>query len=159
MLTHQGYAYALELLFQALHAILGPCWFEGTTFRSTALAIPLVRRAAEAYVDGSLLRPRLYRDEKGRVYGRLTKHAFWMLSTEAMHVWPIIIAERGLTVSKHRGCVYWDLDGRLPPRIDRLTDVRLRGAPFPADGWLLPEGQGIREAVPSLRPPPPRRLT
>jgi hypothetical protein len=140
MLLRPEHARPLELVFQAINVTLGPCRFEGTTFRSRALAIPLVRRAAEAYVGGSLLRPRLYRDEKGRVYGRLTKHAFWMLSTEAMRVWPIIVAERGLTVSKHRGWIYWDLDGRLPPRIDHLTDVRLPGAPFPVDGWLLPQG-------------------
>jgi hypothetical protein len=74
------HARSLELVFQAINVTVGPCRFEGTTFRSRALAIPLVRRAAEVLVRGSLLRPKLYRDEKGLLYGRLTKHAFWMFS-------------------------------------------------------------------------------
>jgi hypothetical protein len=133
------HARSLELVFQAINVTVGPCRFEGTTFRSRALTIPLVRRAAEVLVGGSLLRPKLYRDEKGRLYGRLTKHAFWMLSTEAMHVWPFIVAERGLSIRTHRSWVYWDLDGGLPPRLDHLTDVCLWSDPFPIDGWRLPD--------------------
>jgi hypothetical protein len=133
------HAHPLELVFQAINIALGPCRFEGTTFRSRALTIPLVRRAAEAYVGGSLVRPKLYRDESGRLHGRLTKHAFSMLSTEAMHVWPLIVAERGLTVRIHQSWVYWDLGGGLPPRLDHLIDARLPPNAFPVDGWLLPD--------------------
>ena len=114
MLTLE-HAHPLELVFQAINVTRGPCRLEGTTFRSRALAIPLVRRAAEAYVGGSLLRPKLYRDERGRLYGRLTKHAFWMLSTEAMHAWPVIVEERGLTVRRHESWVYWDINGGCRP--------------------------------------------
>jgi hypothetical protein len=39
--TYQGTAYALELLFQALHATLGPCRFEGTTFRLPSSLVPV----------------------------------------------------------------------------------------------------------------------
>jgi hypothetical protein len=138
MLTPE-HAHPLELVFQAINVTLGPCRFEGTTFRSRALAIPLVRRATQAYVGGSLLHPRLYRDESGHLYGRLAKHAFWMLSTEAMHVWPFIVAERGLTVRIHRSWVYWDTGQGLPPRIDGLTELKLPSSPFPVDGWLLPD--------------------
>jgi hypothetical protein len=138
MLLRPEHARPLELVFQAINVTLGPCRFEGTTFRSRALAIPLVRRAAEAYVGGSLLRPKLYRDESDRLYGRLTKHAFWMLSTEAMHVWPVIVEERGLTVRRHENWVYWDLGGGLPPRLDHMIDTRLSHRAFPVDGWLLP---------------------
>jgi hypothetical protein len=133
------HARSLELVFQAINVTVGPCRFEGTTFRSRALAIPLVRRAAEVLVRGSLLRPKLYRDEKGLLYGRLTKHAFWMFSTGSMHVWPFIVAEHGLTIRTYRGWVYWDLGRGLPPRLDRLTDVRLWSDPFPVDDWLLPQ--------------------
>lgn len=139
MMLGLEHALALELVFQAINATLGTCRFEGTTFRTRALAIPIVRRAAEAYVGGSLLRPKLYRDERGRLYGRLTKQAFWMLSREAMHAWPSIVEERGLTVRMYRDWVYWDLDGELPPHLDRLTDIRLWSDPFPVDGWRLPD--------------------
>jgi len=138
MILTPEHAHPLELRFQAINITLAPGRFEGTTFRSRALTIPLVRRAAEAYVGGTLLRPKLYRDESGRLYGRLSKHAFWMFSTGAMQVWPFIVAERGLTIRTYRGWVYWDLDGGLPPRLDHLTDVRLWSNPFPVDGWLLP---------------------
>jgi hypothetical protein len=61
-----------------------------------------------------------------------------MLSTEAMHVWPFIVAGHGLAVRIHRSWVYWDTGQGLPPRIDHLTDLRLPSSPFPVDGWLLP---------------------
>jgi hypothetical protein len=142
------HARLLELIFQSINVTLGPCRFEGTIFRTRALAIPLVRRAAEAYVGDALLRPKLYRDERGRLYGLLAKHPFWMLSTEAMPVWPIALAERGLAIHTHRGWVYWDLEGRLPPRLDRLTDIRLWSDPFPVDGWLLSLGARDQNGCP-----------
>ncbi|GEO18461.1 hypothetical protein [Microvirga aerophila] len=154
MMLRPEHAPALELVFQAVNATVGPCRFEGTTFRSVALAIPLVRRAAEVLVGGSLLRPRLYRDSTGHLHGRLTKHAFWMLSTEAMHVWRFFVVERGLTVRRHWDWVYWDTGHGLPPRIDHLTDVRLPIDPFPVAGWRLPKEARDQRGCPIVPPPP-----
>lgn len=154
MMLGPDHAPALELLLRAINATVGPCRFEGTTFRSVALAIPLVRRAAENLGGGSLLRPRLYRDGTGRLRGRLTKHAFWMLSTEAMHVWPFIVAERGLTVLTHWSWVYWNTERGLPPRIDHLTDVRLPIDPFPVAGWRLPKEARDQRGRPIVPPRP-----
>jgi hypothetical protein len=139
MLTHQGYTYALELLFQALHAALGPCRFEGTTFRRVGLAVPLVRRAATALVGEPLVGPRLTYDERGRAYGWLTERAFWMLSSVVMHhAWPVVAAQRGLVVRRHHSWIYWDTGQGLPPRIDHLTTFRLPSSLVPLDDGVLP---------------------
>jgi hypothetical protein len=131
---------ALKLLLQAIHASLGPCRFEGTTFRSVALAIPIIRRAAEACAGGSLLNPRIRRDGKGRLHGQLTREAHWMFSTESMHLWPRLLGGHGYVVRRHHSWVYWDRGEGLPPRIDHVTKVRLPPGRFPVDDWLLPEG-------------------
>jgi hypothetical protein len=132
---------------------VGPRRVEGTTFCSKALAIPLVRRAAEVLVCGSLLRPELYRDDRDHLYGRPTKHAFWMLSTEARHAWPFVVRERGLTVRTHWSWVCWGLDGGLPPRLGYLTDVRSLCSPCPVDHWLLPAGACTEPKKPMLSLP------
>ena len=66
------YAYTLELLFRALHVTIGRCRFEGTTFRSVGLAVPVVRRA-EALVGDPLVGAKLTHYERGRPYGWLTR--------------------------------------------------------------------------------------
>jgi hypothetical protein len=130
----------LKLLLQAIHASLGPCRFEGTTFRSVALAIPIVRRAAEACAGGSFLNSRVRRDGSGRLLGQLTREAHWMFSTESMHLWPCLLRGRGYVVRRHHSWVYWDRGEGLPPRIDHVTKVRLPPGRFPVDDWLLPDG-------------------
>ena len=137
MLTHQGYAYTLELLFQALNATLGPCRFEGTTFRRVGLAVPLVRRAATALVGEPLVGPKRTWDERGRAYGWMTKRACWMLSSTVMHhAWPFVAAQRGLVVRRHRSWIYWDTGAGLPPRILDLTRVRLPSSLVPVDDGI-----------------------
>jgi hypothetical protein len=140
MLTHSGYAYALELLFRALHGTVGPCRFEGTTFRRVALGVPLVRRAATALVGEPLVGPeRVYDASSGRAYGWMTKRAWWMLSSTVMHhAWPFVAATRGLTVCRHRSWIYWDTGQGLPPRIHTLTRVRLPGGLVPTDDGAAP---------------------
>jgi hypothetical protein len=138
-LTEQGHAYALELLFRALHGTVGPCRFEGTTFRSVALGVPLVRRAAAALVGEPLVGPERVYDARGRLYGWLTRRAFRMLSSDAMDAWPRAVAARGLTVRRHHSWIYWDTGEGLPPRIDHLIRFRLLSCLVPVDECSCPE--------------------
>jgi hypothetical protein len=131
---------AMELVFRALHGTVGPCRFEAATFRQTGLAIPLVRRAVEVLVGEPLIKPKLYRDEAGRLHGRLAKLTFTTTSTRAMHIiWPMFAARRGLTIRTHGNWIYWDIGEGVPPRLDHLTDARLPYDLLPVDGWWLPD--------------------
>jgi hypothetical protein len=52
-----------------------------------------------------------------------------------MIAWPIYAAMRGLTVRRYHGWIYWDTGDGLPPRINRLTRVRLPSSFIPVDDW------------------------
>src|SRR3712207_8290784 len=82
--------------------------FEGTTFRSVALAVPTVRRAVEHLAVRSLLGEQLYCAPDGALYGRLRSEEHTSeLQSRPYHVCRLLLANNSIMSVEH-------LDPTLP---------------------------------------------